>query len=504
MVFDSDGKFVKSWGSEFACGAHGLHLQKEGSEEFLYLCDIKRSLVVKTTLDGGVVFALGCCRIRARRLTRCAWEAAYPTPAGSAFLVSLSVGSEVCQTATACCEILHDDNLCCDSPTERMKPKQSLPTKPSPGANLGVFSFFSGSGLLDLAFEDSGFETLAMNELSEAFSNAYVYSREKLGRALPRFGCKTCTIDWFLEAEGKKWLAKKVSESRSLGFSVGFIGGPPCPDFSVGGKNRGRHGDNGRLSESYIDVICAQRPDWFLFENVRGLWRTAKHRAFFEHLKEKLAEEGYQLSDKLLNAIQFGAPQDRDRIFLFGALPKSTRKQARKAAPTPFEIDWGKCATYQGRKAFDFPWPKTSPFGGPSEVGNCPQELTVDFWFQKNKVQDHPNAVHYFKPRAGLKKFEAIAEGDDSKKSFKRLHRGRYSPTVCYGNNEVHLHPSLARRISAAEALALQSMPSTFVLPPDMTLSAMFKTIGNGVPYLLGKGVALAVSEFLTNQGGKL
>jgi hypothetical protein len=41
VVFDSEGKFVKSWGSEFAGGAHGLHLQKEGSEEFLYLCDIK-------------------------------------------------------------------------------------------------------------------------------------------------------------------------------------------------------------------------------------------------------------------------------------------------------------------------------------------------------------------------------------------------------------------------------------------------------------------------------
>jgi DNA (cytosine-5)-methyltransferase 1 len=109
--------------------------------------------------------------------------------------------------------------------------------------------------------------------------------------------------------------------------------------------------------------------------------------------------------------------------------------------------------------------------------------------------------VNYFKPRAGLSKFQVIAEGDDSKKSFKRLHRGRYSPTVCYGNNEVHLHPCLPRRISVAEALSLQSMPSTFVLPPDMTLSAMFKTIGNGVPYLLGTGVAQAISCFFKKKG---
>jgi outer membrane protein assembly factor BamB len=59
VVFDRDGKFVKSWGKEFRGGAHGLHIRKEGSTEFLYLCDIKRGLVVKTTLDGEEVFVLG-------------------------------------------------------------------------------------------------------------------------------------------------------------------------------------------------------------------------------------------------------------------------------------------------------------------------------------------------------------------------------------------------------------------------------------------------------------
>lgn len=59
VVFDADGKFVTSWGSEFKGGAHGLHLNKEGGEEFLYLCDPNRHLVVKTTLDGRDVFRLG-------------------------------------------------------------------------------------------------------------------------------------------------------------------------------------------------------------------------------------------------------------------------------------------------------------------------------------------------------------------------------------------------------------------------------------------------------------
>jgi sugar lactone lactonase YvrE len=59
VVFDHKGKYVRSWGKEYKGGAHGLHIRKEGREEFLYLCDTRRNLVVKTTLQGEVVFELG-------------------------------------------------------------------------------------------------------------------------------------------------------------------------------------------------------------------------------------------------------------------------------------------------------------------------------------------------------------------------------------------------------------------------------------------------------------
>ena len=52
VVFDADGKFVRSWGKQYKGGAHGLHLSQEGGEEFFYLCDPKRHLFAKTTLDG--------------------------------------------------------------------------------------------------------------------------------------------------------------------------------------------------------------------------------------------------------------------------------------------------------------------------------------------------------------------------------------------------------------------------------------------------------------------
>ena len=59
VVFDSDGRFVRSWGAEFQGGAHGFHLEREGTEEFLYFCDIERRIVVKTTMDGEEVLRLG-------------------------------------------------------------------------------------------------------------------------------------------------------------------------------------------------------------------------------------------------------------------------------------------------------------------------------------------------------------------------------------------------------------------------------------------------------------
>lgn len=148
----------------------------------------------------------------------------------------------------------------------------------------------------------------------------------------------------------------------------------------------------------------------------------------------------------------------------------------------------------------DSNWPSCDPFEERAVrvPPNVPLELCVNTWFERNEVEDHPNSVHHFQPRAGLAKFKVIPEGDVSRKSYKRLHRWRYSPTACYGNNEVHLHPWLPRRISAAEALAIQSAPKDYCLPPGMTLSHMFKTIGNAVPVEVSRGVAASLRNFLS------
>lgn len=361
-----------------------------------------------------------------------------------------------------------------------------------------VFSFFSGCGILDLGFERSGYNVVFVNEFSSAFLSAYKYSRTKMGIEPPKYGYANTDVNVFLNERSDE-LTDYIDQERAQGNLIGFIGGPPCPDFSVGGKNRGRDGDNGKLSLSYVELIRHHCPDFFLFENVKGLWRTAKHREFYDELKNTLYDAGYVLTDRLTNALEFGAPQDRDRILLIGIKKEIVKTEEKHIMDFP----WGSHIVYDLERTKSLPWPTQNDYHEDSITEcpeNIPEELTVEYWFRKNKVTSHPDANRFFKPKAGLERMKVIAEGDSNKKSYKRVHRWRYSPTVCYGNNEVHLHPYKSRRLSVAEAMSLQSLPAEFCLPPEMTLSACFKTIGNGVPLKLAQGVAQTLLEYLKEK----
>lgn len=362
---------------------------------------------------------------------------------------------------------------------------------------LNIFSFFAGSGFLDLGFEKSGYTIKLVNEFLPAFMNAYQYSRKQMKLDQPEFGYQNNDINDFLASRQKEIKDYvKLSKKEAL---TGFIGGPPCPDFSVAGKNKGRDGDNGKLSQSYVSSIVTFNPDFFLFENVKGLWRTARHRKYFEELKSILHAAGYCTTERLTNSLEFGAPQDRDRILLFGIKRKFLKRQNYRNNEI-LNFPWDLRIVHTMDEIQACPWPSEDPFvldGNVPQPQNIIPELTVQHWFEKNDVLNHPNGNDFLQPKAGLAKMKVIKEGDVSKKCYKRLHRWRYSPTAAYGNNEVHLHPYKERRLSVAETLAIQSLPKNFVLPPEMTLTAKFKTVGNGVPYLMGKGIAETIRDFL-------
>lgn len=366
---------------------------------------------------------------------------------------------------------------------------------------INLFSFFSGIGFLDLGFENAGYNIQFVNEIHKPFLDGYRFAREKIGPL--NSNCKFYEGSIETLTNNSKLLEQLVSKNKKSGDVFGFIGGPPCPDFSIAGKNRGRYGENGKLSKSYVEIICKYQPTFFFFENVKGLWRTLKHRAFYEELKTQLANSGYVLSECLINALDYGVPQDRERIILIGIRKQNLIDLGKKIEGTNikyFDFPWIEGQNYIANEVINLDWPTVNHFQADSKLNmptDIPSELTVEHWFKKNDVENHPNSKHHFIPRAGLAKFEIIDEGDDSKKSYKRLHRWRYSPTAAYGNNEVHLHPYKVRRISVAEALAIQSLPKEFQLPEEMSLTNMFKAIGNGVPYIVALRIAKKLKEFL-------
>lgn len=369
---------------------------------------------------------------------------------------------------------------------------------------MNIFSFFAGAGFLDLGFEMTGhFNVVYVNEFHKAFNDIYKYARERMGISPPIYGHHVEDISLLLNEQQMNSLKAQIVESKHQALT-GIIGGPPCPDFSVAGKNRGKDGDNGKLSGIYAEIVCRTQPDFFLFENVKGLYRTAKHRAFFEQLKRQFVHNGYYLTEQLINALEFGVPQDRERIILIGVRHDIANDlNLLVNGDNLVGFPWNEHKVYNIADVKAANWPDRNHYvehGYLPVPNNIIEDLTVQHWWDVNDVTHHPNTNMYFQPKAGLLRFQTTDEGDDKKKSFKRLHRWRYSPTVAYGNNEVHIHPYEPRRISVAESLALQSLPREYVIPSNVTLTDAFKTIGNGVPFLAAQGIANSIYDYLNRD----
>lgn len=367
---------------------------------------------------------------------------------------------------------------------------------------IPVLSFFSGAGFLDIGFLRQGnFDFVWHNECHEPFARAYEHGVGALG-----YNTSNNKIQSRAKIENLK--PEKVRD-QAFGNDIpeifGVIGGPPCPDFSRAGKNEGGKGENGRLTAVFIRMILKLRPTFFLLENVPGLLETKKHRAFLFSQLKKMSKY-YVIDMRVLNALEYGVPQSRRRLFIVGFLRDWTAQnlynsewiEERSAAIVSMDVSDRRTSSDVEKDLEKNRW-----FGWPEETyeaealkGKCPKELTVKKHFKG--IKKHPNAKDIFHPYS--KKFKSIKEGDVSRKSFKRLARNFYSPNAAYGNNEVHVHPTENRRISVAEALSLQSVPYDYNFPSDMTLSAKFKAVCNGVPVPMASRMAKSIFQFVQER----
>lgn len=350
---------------------------------------------------------------------------------------------------------------------------------------------------MDIGFEQAGFEVAWSNEVNAEFAAMFVAARTGMNipgtRRKPRKPNQTSVAN----LNSAQIIREAFRSSQPKLFGV--IGGPPCPDFSRGGLNGGSTGSNGRLTAVFVRLLCKIKPAFFVIENVPGLLRTEKHRLFLEKQVSILRRLGKFLVDfKILNSLQFGAPQDRERLFVIGVRKKLAYEAIgrRISADAIGWFPWPVDPRYASAR--QLPWPTTSPFGRtPEKPPGIPDELTTFAYFgPQNDPSMLPNGNDVFQAHSW--KFNKRPEGDVKHKSFKRLHRFRFSPTAWYGNQEVHLHPWLPRRLSVREALRLQTVPDDYVLPADATLSAKFKLVCNGVPCVMARAVAEATRLFLS------
>lgn len=160
---------------------------------------------------------------------------------------------------------------------------------------MDVVSFFSGCGGLDLGFEQAGFRVVWANERDSSIRETYI--RNHPHTLLSNTDIRQVDISDIPNADG-------------------FIGGPPCQSWSVAGKQRGLSDERGRLFQTYVDIIRRKKPFFFLIENVSGILND-RFRIAFNHFVGSLSVD-YNVQWKLLNALNYGVPQSRERVFLVG------------------------------------------------------------------------------------------------------------------------------------------------------------------------------------------
>lgn len=161
---------------------------------------------------------------------------------------------------------------------------------------MKLVTFFSGAGGLDLGFHKAGFSCIWANEYDKDIWETYEknHPNTKLDR-------------------------RSITEIRSeeVPDCDGIIGGPPCQSWSEAGALRGIKDKRGQLFYDFIRILSDKQPKFFLAENVSGMLLPV-HAKSLENIKMMFMECGYELSFQLLNASDFGVPQDRKRVFFIG------------------------------------------------------------------------------------------------------------------------------------------------------------------------------------------
>jgi DNA (cytosine-5)-methyltransferase 1 len=256
---------------------------------------------------------------------------------------------------------------------------------------------------------------------------------------------------------------------------VGVIGGPPCQSFS-----RAAHSaDDDRRHELPLEFVRLLKEfnrrsavTFFAFENVPGVLKN-KHKARYESIVDAFSKAGFTVRAELLNASSFGVAQDRPRLILVG-FNKALCPGLEWTPPKPTHA---------------------TPLTVRSVIGKLRPPTYWERGLDPSSIAVHPNHWCMVPKSKNFTTPGALVQGTAWGRSFRTLDWQQPSPTIAYGNREVHVHPSGRRRLSVYEALLLQGFPREYELRGS--LSAQITQVSEAVPPPLAEAIAASIKANL-------
>ncbi len=330
-----------------------------------------------------------------------------------------------------------------------------------------LISLFSGCGGLDLGFAKAGFEKVWANDFDVDAQAVYSLNLGDID------GRDIRTVD-----------EKEIPQGDIL--TAGF----PCQPFSSAGSRKGVYDSRGMLYKECIRIIQDKMPKVIVFENVRGLLST-KHidgRNLADVIVEDLSTMngiGYNVVHKLLNASDYGVPQNRQRVFFVGV-----RKDLGANFIFPPKQKKEHLAL---RHILDIP----KVVNNQVDWTLSPQALEmIKYIPEGGSWKDVPYeklAPRFQRIRDNMKKYR-------SPNFYRRFSRDEINGTITASAQPENcgiIHPTENRRYTIREVARIQSFPDDFLFIDDSpkNIIAMYKVIGNAVPVSLAQSVASAIME---------
>jgi DNA (cytosine-5)-methyltransferase 1 len=327
---------------------------------------------------------------------------------------------------------------------------------------MNIVSLFAGAGGMDLGFEKAGFNVIWANEYDNTIWQTY-------------------------EANHKAPLDRRdVREipSTDIPDCDGIIGGPPCQSWSEAGALRGIEDARGKLFYEFIRILTDKQPKFFVAENVSGMLADI-HKDAVKNIIHHFEAAGYNLFIQLLNAADYGVPQDRKRVFYIG-FRKDLNINFK--FPKPFDYKLTLRDIIWDLKDNAIPaMAKNKTNGDKCKVPNH-EYLTGGFstiFMSRNRVRAWDEQS--FTIQAGGR--HAPIHPQAPKMVFVEQNRRIFVP----GKEDLY------RRLSVRECARIQTFPDKFIFQyTDLTDG--YKMVGNAVPVNLAREVAETVYNALEDN----